>query len=171
MPTKKKAELPEEMTTPLRRRNPRPRRISQHHLPKGHRMTPVILCSPRLKQIRRKRTTLRPEFRMELSTNRRNPRPRQKSPVGARRRSRNRPSLTQNLKLHRMPRKTASMRCQNLRENTLIPNRACRCCPLTIARRSKRRQIRPRMICSTLSSRSEAPYPDRDDPGCGTVGG
>ena len=70
MPTKKKAEIPEEM------RNPRLKRISQHHLPKGHRMTPVMPRSPRLKQIRRKRTALQPEFRTELSTNRRNPRPR-----------------------------------------------------------------------------------------------
>ena len=67
MPTKKKVELPEEMTTPLE---------AQESQTEENITASVILRSPRLKQIRRKRMTLRPEFRTELSTNRRNPRPR-----------------------------------------------------------------------------------------------
>ena len=63
MPTKKKVELPEEMTTPLEAQE-------------SQTEENITASPPRLKQIRRKRMTLRPEFRTELSTNRRNPRPR-----------------------------------------------------------------------------------------------
>lgn len=156
MPTKKKAELPEEMTTPLEAQESQTKENITASPAEG---APDDTCDASLFQTETDSAEADassagiPDGALNEPTE---SQAEVKSPAGARRPSRNRPSLTQSLKMHRMPRKTASMRRQNPRENVLIPNRACRCCPLTIVQRSKRRRIRPRMTCSTSSSRSEA---------------
>ena len=156
MPTKKKAELPEEMTTPLEAQESQTEENITASPAEG---APDDTCDTSLSQTETDSAEADdpsagiPDGALNELTESQTE---VKKPAGARRRSRNRPSLTQNLKLHRMPRKTASMRRQNPRENAITPNRACQYCPLTIVRRSKRRRIRPKTICSISSSRSEA---------------
>lgn len=106
MPTKKKAELPEEMTTPLEAQESQTEENITASPAEG---APDDTCDASLSQTEtdsKEAEASSAGIPAELSTNRRNLRLRSKGPAGARRPSRNRPSLTQSLKMHRMPRKT-----------------------------------------------------------------
>ena len=76
MPTKKKVELPEEMTTPLEAQESQTEENITASPAEG---APDDTCDTSLSQTETdsaEADDLRPEFRTELSTNRRNPRPR-----------------------------------------------------------------------------------------------
>lgn len=156
MPTKKKAELPEEMTTPLEALDPQTEENITASPAEG---APDDTCDASLSQTETDSTEAEvssagiPDGALneptESQTEVKKPRRRKKTEPEPSQ-SDTEPENAPNAK------EDASTRYQNPRENALIPNRACRCCPLTIAQRSKRRRIRLRTICSTLSSRSEA---------------
>ena len=145
MPTKKKAELPEEMTTPLEAQESQTEENITASPAEG---APDDTCDASLSQTET-------DSREAEASSAGIPDGALNEPTESQTEVK-KPSLTQNLKMHRMPRKTASMQRQSPRENALTPNRACRYCPLTIVRRSKRRRIRPKTTCSTSLSHSEA---------------
>ena len=156
MPTKKKTEFPEEITTPLEAQDPQTEEDTAALPAEG---VPDDACDASLSQTETDSAEADassagiPDGALneptESQTEVKKPRRRKKAETESAQ-SDTEPENAPNAKEDGVD--TAS---KPKRKRT-IPNRACRCCPLTIVQRSKRRRIRPRMTCSTSSSRSEA---------------
>lgn len=156
MPTKKKAELPEEMTTPLEAQKSQTEENITASPAEG---VPDDACGTSLSQTETDFAEADTSSAGIPDGALNEPTESQTEVKKPRRRKKTEPEPSQSdTEPENAPnaKEDASTRYQSPRENALTPNRACRYCPLTIVRRSKRRRIRPKTTCSTSLSHSEA---------------
>ena len=153
MPTKKKAEFPEEMTTPLEAQEPQTEENITASPAEG---APDDTCDTSLSQTETDSADAGASSTGIPSGALDEPTESQTEVKKPRRRKKTEPEPSQS--------DTEPENAPNAKEDGVDaaskPKRKHThtkpCCPLAIVQRSKRRRIRPRMTCSTSSSRSEA---------------